>query len=96
MSDDNNKVENPQVRFFNEEDKRRLRELIKEGISVNEEIDVLKKSLTDTIEDIGKEMDIKPAQLKKAISIAHKANLSEQKDKMQEVEDILRASGRIS
>lgn len=95
MSDNSNDVTNPRARYFSDQDKKRLKELISEGTNVLREIDDLKEGLKDTVKDIGKELDIKPAQLNKAINVAHKSSLDDEKDRLTEIEDILRATGRF-
>lgn len=79
---------------FKAEDIARLRQLIKEGCSVNEEIDALKEGLSSTVKAIAEELSIKPSQLNKAIRIAYKSSMQEEKDKLDEIEDILDAAGR--
>jgi hypothetical protein len=81
---------------FKQEDITRLKQLITEGGQVLGEIDDLKAGLSETIKSIAEEMDIKSSQLSKAVRIAHKASLGEEKEKLEEIEDILEAAGRIS
>lgn len=76
------------------EEKAKLKQLVDEGCSVMQEIDDLKGGLKDTVKAIAEELDIKPAVLNKAISIAHKANRSEVSKDFELVEDILDAVGR--
>lgn len=82
---------NAVARVYTSEDINRLKQLINEGCQIMSEIDVLKTGLSDTVKHIAEELDIKPAQLSKAIKIAHKSNLEEEKDKLAEIEDILAA-----
>lgn len=89
MSDYNKKM-------FKQEDIARLKQLINEGGQVLGEIDDLKAGLSETVKAIAEEIDVKPAQLNKAIRIAHKASLGEEREKLDEIEDILDAAGRIA
>jgi hypothetical protein len=82
------------ARVYSQDDMNRLKQLVKDGCSVMEEIEVLKEGLSDTVKAIAEELDIKAAQLNKAIKIAHKNSLDDEKDKLSEIEDILAAAGR--
>ena len=79
---------------FKAEDIARLKQLVTEGCQVKQEIEDLNAGLRETIKAIAEELEIKPAQLNKAIRIAHKANLAEEQEAMEEIEDILSAVGR--
>jgi hypothetical protein len=79
---------------LNEEDVARLKKVLAEGCQVLQEVDDLKAGLSDTVKAIAEEMDIKPANLNKAIKLAHKANFTEAKADLDEVEDILDITGR--
>ena len=76
------------------EEKAKLKQLIDEGCSVLQEVDDLKGGLKDTVKAIAEELDIKPAVLNKAISIAHKARLQEAKQDFEDVETVLQTVGR--
>ena len=58
---------------FSGDQKIKLTQIFNEGMAVMLEIETLQGGLTDTIKAIAEEMEIKPAVLKKAISMAHKA-----------------------
>lgn len=76
------------------EEKAKLTQLVTEGCSVLQEIDDLKGGLKDTVKSIAEELDIKPAVLNKAISIAHKAKLTEARKDFEDVEQVLETVGR--
>jgi len=76
------------------EEKAKLTQLVDEGCSVLQEIEDLKGGLKDTVKAIAEELDIKPALINKAISIAHKARLTEAKQDFEDVETILKTVGR--
>lgn len=65
-----------------------------EGCQVLQEIEDLNEGLADTIKAIAEEIEVKPAQLKKAIKIAHKNSMIEEREKLDEIDDILQAAGR--
>ncbi len=79
---------------INPEEKAKLIQLVDEGCSVLQEVDDLKGGLKDTVKAIAEELDIKPAVLNKAISIAHKARLQEAKQDFEDVETVLQTVGR--
>ena len=76
------------------EDKAKLTQLVDEGMQVLQEVDDLKGGLRDTIKSIADEMDIKPNVLNKAISLAHKAKLSEARQEFEDVEQVLTTVGK--
>lgn len=81
-------------RSFNGEEKARLKRLIDEGCQVEYEIQTLKEGLRETVKAIAEEMDLKPGVLNKAIKVAHKASLGEERDKFDELETILETVGK--
>ena len=76
------------------EEKAKLKQLVDEGCSVLQEVDDLKGGLRDTVKAIAEELEIKPAALNKAISLAHKARLQEAKQDFDDVETVLVTVGR--
>ena len=79
---------------INEEEKAKLIQLVNEGCLVLQECEDLKGGLRDTVRAIAEEMDIKPAVLNKAITVAHKAKLAETRADFEEMETILETVGR--
>lgn len=79
---------------FNGEQKLKLTQIINEGMAVMHEIDTLQGGLTDTIKAIAEELEIKPAVLKKAIKIAHKAEFGRAKQDHELLETILETVGK--
>jgi len=63
-------------------------------MSVLHEIDTLQGGLTDTIKAIADELEVKPATLKKAIRIAHKASLTQTNKDHEELNDLLETVGK--
>ena len=61
------------VRNFNESEKQKLMQIIKEGSTVLGEIDDLRGGLRDTVIAIAEEMELKPAIINKAINVASSA-----------------------
>ena len=79
---------------FNGEQKIKLTQIINEGMQVVHEIDTLQGGLTDTIKAIAEELEIKPAVLKKAIRVAHKAEFGKTKQDQELLETILETVGK--
>ena len=70
------------ARNFNEAEKQKLIQLIREGSQVLGEVDDLKSGLRDTVKAIAEEMEIKPAVINKAITVAHKDSYKNVADDM--------------
>jgi hypothetical protein len=79
---------------FNGEQKAKLTQIINEGMQVMHEIETLQGGLTDTIKAVAEELEIKPAVLKKAIKIAHKAEFGKAKQDHELLETILETVGK--
>ena len=79
---------------FNGEQKLKLTQIINEGMAVMHEIDTLQGGLTDTIKAVAEELEIKPAVLKKAIRVAHKAEFGKTKQDQELLETILETVGK--
>jgi hypothetical protein len=77
---------------FNGEQKLKLTQIINEGMAVLHEIETLNGGLTDTVKAVAEELEIKPAILKKAIKLAHKAEFG--KEKHETLETILETVGK--
>ena len=82
-------------RNFNEAEKTKLIQLIKEGSQVLGEVDDLKAGLRDTVKALAEELELKPAMLNKAITIAHKDNYTSVANDMDLLDSILAAAGKI-
>lgn len=85
---------NPNTKHYDADDVRRLKELVSEGCTVMQEIETLKEGLSETVKAIAEEIDVKPSQLNKAIRIAHKRSLDDERAAFDEIEDILDTVGR--
>ena len=82
-------------RVFTAEQKAKLTQIINEGMQVMHEIETLNGGLTDTIKAMAEEMEIKPAMLKKAIRIAHKAEFGKEQQDHELLEQILTSQGHF-
>ena len=79
---------------FNGDQKIKLIQIINEGMQVMHEVETLNGGLNDTIKAIAEELEIKPAVLKKAIKIAHKAELGKTRQDHELLETILETVGK--
>lgn len=82
------------IKTFSGAAKLKLSQIINEGIVVLHEIDDLNAGLNDTVKAIAEELEIKPAILKKAIKIAHKANLGDTNRDHDQLNEILEVVGK--
>lgn len=82
------------TRSFNGDAKIKLTQLVNEGMTVLQEIEDLNAGLNDTIKAVAEELEIKPATLKKALKIAHKAKLGETNRDHDELNTILETVGK--
>ena len=81
-------------RSFNGDAKIKLTQLINEGMTVLQEVEDLNAGLNDTIKAVAEEMEVKPAILKKAIKLAHKAEFGKEKQDHETLETILETVGK--
>ena len=81
-------------RMFGAEQKAKLTQLINEGMQVMQEVEDLTEGLNDTVKAIAEELEVKPAILKKAIRVAHKAKLGETNKDHEELNTILETVGK--
>jgi hypothetical protein len=79
---------------FNGDQKIKLTQIINEGCQVMHEIDTLQGGLTDTVKAVAEELEIKPAVLKKAIRMAHKASFGQEQQDHELLETILTTVGK--
>ena len=82
------------IKNFNAEQIKKLNQVINEGMQVMHEIDTLQGGLNDTIKAIAEELEVKPAILKKAIKLAHKAEFGKEKQDHETLENILETVGK--
>ena len=80
--------------MFTGDQKLKLTQLINEGCQVLHEMETLQSGLNDTIKAVAEEMSLKPAVLKKAIRVAHKAELGKTQKEQELLETILQTVGK--
>ena len=83
------------VKNFNDGERQKLIQIISQGSQVLGEVDDLRTGLRDTVKSLAEELELKPALINKAISIAHKGNYQNLSDDMDTLDSILTAAGKI-
>lgn len=81
-------------RTYGAEEKAKLERLINEGVNVKEEIETLTEGLKESVKAIAEELDIKPALINKAISIAHKGTWNNVFSDFDDLETLIVTVGR--
>ena len=79
---------------FTPDQKRKLTQIVNEGMNVMQEVEDLNAGLNETIKAIAEEMNVKPSVLKKAIRIAFKASFTDAREDFDTLETILETVGR--
>lgn len=79
---------------FTSEQKAKLTQIINEGMQVMMEVETLNEGLNDTIKAVAEELEIKPAILKKAVKLAHKASFGQEQQDHELLENILVTVGK--
>lgn len=76
------------------DEKEKLRNLIDEGVQVEQDVADMKEGLRETVKAVCEELDLDKATINKAIKAAYKANLQDSKDQLSDVEDVLKTVNR--
>lgn len=80
-------------RVYGPEEKAKLERLVKEGVSVYQEVDDLQSGLRDTIKSVAEELNIKPALINKAIKVAMKRDWNKHQDAFEDLETLVATLG---
>jgi transposase-like protein len=81
-------------RTYGPEEKAKLERLVNEGVQIKYEIESLQEGLKETVKAVAEELDIKPALINKAISIAHKGNWNEVFSDFDDLETLIVTVGK--
>jgi hypothetical protein len=79
---------------FGAPEQAKIKQMVAEGMTVMQEIQDLTEGLNDTIKAVAEELEVKPAILKKAIKLAHKAEFGKEKQDHETLETILETVGK--
>jgi len=77
------------MKTLNTEEQAKIKHVIESGIKVKQEVKDLSDGLRDTVKAVAEELEIKPALLSKAISVAFKESLAAEKHDIEELEELL-------
>lgn len=76
------------------EDVKKLRRVVEEGVKIQQEVADLKSGLKDTVKAVAEEIGVKPKLINKAIRTAFKESLEDEKEEVSELEELLASIGR--
>ena len=80
-------------RTYGAEEKAKLERLVREGVTVLQEVEDLQAGLKDTVKAVAEELDIKPALINKAIKIAQKRDWAQHADAYDDLETLITTLG---
>jgi transposase-like protein len=80
-------------RVYGPEEKAKLERLVKEGVTVLQEISDLQAGLKDTVKSVAEELNIKPSLINKAIKVAMKRDWSRVQDEFEDLETLIATVG---
>lgn len=80
-------------RTYGQEEKAKLERLVKEGVTVLQEIEDLNAGLKDTVKAVAEELNVKPSLINKAIKVAMKRDWDRHQDEFEDLETIVATVG---
>jgi hypothetical protein len=80
-------------RVYGTEEKAKLERLVKEAVSVLQEVEDLQGGLKDTIKAVAEELNIKPSLINKAVRVAQKRDWSRVADEYEDLETLVATVG---
>jgi hypothetical protein len=80
-------------RTYGQEEKAKLERLVKEGVTVLQEVEDLQAGLKDTVKAVAEELDLKPSLINKAIKIAQKRDWDAHQDAYEDLETLVATLG---
>ena len=83
------------MKTLNTEEQAKVKHVIESGIKVKQEVKDLSEGLRDTVKAVAEELEIKPALLTTAISVAFKESLDAEKQDIEELEELLAVAKQI-
>jgi len=80
-------------RTYGAEEKAKLERLVREGVSVLQEVEDLQGGLKDTIKSVAEELNVKPSLINKAIKIAKNKDWGRVNDDFEDLETLIATIG---
>ena len=80
-------------RTYGAEEKAKLERIVKEGVTVLQEIQDLQGGLKETVKAVAEELDVKPSLINKAIKVAQKGDWDRHQDEFEDLETIVATVG---
>lgn len=80
-------------RTYGVEEKAKLERLVREGVTVMQEVEDLQAGLKDTVKAVAEELDIKPSLINKAIKIAKNRDWDVHADAHEDLETLVATLG---
>ena len=80
-------------RTYGPEEKAKLERLVKEGVTVLQEVEDLNEGLKETVKAVAEELDVKPSLINKAIRIAKNRDWDRHADAHEDLETIIATLG---
>ena len=81
------------TRTYGADEKAKLERLVKEGVTVLQEVEDLNLGLKETVKAVAEEMDIKPSLINKAIKVAKNRDWDRHFDEFDDLETIVTTLG---
>lgn len=81
------------TRTYGADEKAKLERLVKEGVTVLQEVEDLNLGLKETVKAVAEEMDIKPSLINKAIKVAKNRDWDRHFDEFDDLETIITTLG---
>lgn len=75
------------------ENTARLKQLVKDGVSIMQECEDLKQGLNDTIKAVAEELDVKPALVNKLIKDVQKNKMNDRREDHEILEELYKIAG---
>lgn len=85
-------IEEIKMAKLSQENITRLRQLIRDGVAVMQEVEDLREGLRETVKAISEELECKPSQINNLIKIHQKGTMEEKRESWEEMEDLYKSS----
>ena len=81
-------------RTYGPEEKAKLERLVREGVTVMQEVEDLQTGLKETVKHIAEELDVKPSLINKAIKVAKNGDWDRHQDEFEDLETLVVTVGK--